>query len=140
LRPDWFFFELGGGTSLLPARAARAAGDVELTRSQLDLRVGGAVPLSESFELFFAAGGGAGSYGVRGVAEEGYVGRRTRHGSALATATLGCELYPARYFGAYATVLGTLALDAPRLRVDGQSIATAKRPELAGSIGAALRL
>ena len=140
LRPDLYFFELGGSLDLLPARASRSAGDVELTRSRLDLRVGAVVPFSDVFQLFVAAGGGAGSYAVRGIADEGFVGRRTHHVSPLATAVLGCELYPTRHLGAYASALGTLALDAPRLRVDGRSVATAEQPEIAGSIGAAFRL
>lgn len=140
LRPDFYFFELAGSVDLLPARASRAAGDVELTRSRFELRAGGIVPLSDAFQLFVAAGGGAGSYSVRGIAAEGYVGRRARHVSALAVAALGCEFYPTQHLGAYASAFGTLALDAPRLRVDGRSVATAKQPELAGSIGAALRL
>jgi hypothetical protein len=140
LRPDFYFFELGGSLNLLAARLSRAVGDVELGRSLLDLRVGGVLQPSEGLELFAAAGGGVGSYRVVGRAEEGYVGRRARHASALASAVLGCELFPTRHVGAYASILGTFALDAPRVRVDGRSVATAKRPELAGSIGLTARL
>lgn len=140
LRPRWYFLELGGSVNFLPARASRAAGEVELTRSALDLRAGGVIQLSEALELSLSVGGGAGSYAVRGIAAEGYVGRSTRHFSALASSALACELYPTRHLGAYASVHGTFAFDAPRVRVDGRTVATAKQPELAGSIGVALRL
>jgi hypothetical protein len=140
LSPDVYFLELGGSLNLFAAELSRAAGDVRITRSLLDLRAGGIVRVSDAFDAFAAAGGGIGSYGVVGRAEEGFVGRRARHVSALVSAMLGCEIFPTRHVGAYASVLGTLALDAPRVRVDGRSVATAKTPEFAASIGAALRL
>ncbi len=140
LRPGPYFFELGGSLNLLSASLSRAAGEVAVSRALLDLRAGGIVRVSETFDVFAAAGGGVGSYGVAGRAEDGFVGRRARHPSALLSALLGCELFPTRHVGAYASLLGTFALDAPRVRVDGRSVATAKAPELAASIGAALRL
>jgi hypothetical protein len=139
--PDtYYFFELGGSMNLLAAGLSRAAGDVEVDRSLLDLRVGGLLRLSPVFDVFASAGGGVGSYGVVGRPGEGFVGRRARHLSALVSGSFGCELFPTRRFGAYASLLGTFALDAPRVRVDGRSVATAKAPELAASLGVALRL
>jgi hypothetical protein len=139
-RPDFWFLELGAGTSLLPAKLARAAGDVEVERTMLDLRGGMTFRPSQPFELFLSAGGGVASYGVSGRANAGFVGRSARHVSPLVTALFGCALWPSQNLGAYASALSAFPLDAPRVRVDAKDVATAKQPELAASIGLAARL
>jgi hypothetical protein len=139
-RPDFLYLELGGGTTLLPAKLSRAAGDVEVQRSMLDLRAGMAFRPSQLFELFLSAGGGVASYGVSGRAEAGYIGRSERHVSPLVSAVFGCELWPSPNLGAYASALSAFPFDAPRVRVDAADVATARQPELAASIGVAARL
>jgi hypothetical protein len=140
LHPDLWFLELGAGTTLLPAKLSRAAGDVDVERSMLDLRAGMTFRPSLVFEVSWSAGGGVASYGVSGRANAGYVGRSERHVSPLFTAVFGCALWPSQNLGAYASALSAFPLDAPRVRVAAEDVATAKQPELGGSIGLAARL
>jgi hypothetical protein len=139
-RPDFLFLELGGGTTLLPAKLSHVAGDVEVERSMLDLRGGVAIRPSQGVELFVSAGGGIASYGVSGRAKEGYVGRSERHVTPLVSTVFGGELWPSQSLGAYASGHAAFPMDAPRVRVDAEDVATAKQPEFAGSIGLAVRL
>jgi hypothetical protein len=122
----------------LPVRAE--AGEVEVMRFALHLDARLTASLLERLDAHLALGGGVVHHRVRGIAAPGYSGQNARHTSPSLLFELGAHYWFAPRLGAYLSACGTLATDAPVVRVDRRPIATLGRPEIALSSGMVLGL
>lgn len=129
----------------LSASRARVRGDnddqrAELTRfaALVDGRL--RVALHDSWEAFAALGVGALHLRASGIPRPGYVAEGASHTSLVAAGELGVAHWFSSRLAMYLSSRGSLAFDAPVIRVDRRAIATLDRPQLGCSTGILIAL
>jgi hypothetical protein len=134
--PRWGFAAIAFDTSFGRLELDAAEGDAKVHRRALTFQLGGRVQATRGWELFARAGVGYAAFDVRGRGEQGYRGLHLTHESFTLQANAGVTWWLTRGFGAYASLGGALALDAPSVRIAGQRAATLDQPSLFMSLGA----
>jgi hypothetical protein len=136
--------EISGGARFEVMRAKvpvrPEAGEVQVTRFGVLVDARTRFQLAERLEAYAALGGGIVHHRVEGIAAPGYSGQSSGHTSPALLAELGVLHWFARRLGAYVNARGTIATDAPVVRVDRREVATLARPEIALSSGVTLSL
>lgn len=136
--------EASGGVRFEVTRAKvpvrEEAGEVQVLRFGILIDARTQVRLFERTQAYGALGGGLVHHRVEGVAAPGYSGRDAGHTTPSFLGELGVSYSFAPRLGAYTSVRGTIATDAPVVRVDRRAVATLERPEIALSTGVVLDL
>ena len=135
---NWCFIAAEGETSLSSMHLERAAGTAQVTRQALFLQVGGRLRLRGVWEVSARSGLGYLHYTTSGAARPGYLDRDLQHRSTAVSVAFGGAYYFVRAFGVYLDLSGVAALDAARIRVNGENAVTLDRPSVSVGAGAVL--
>lgn len=136
--PRWGFVAVGAGTSLFSSEFERAAGHAQIARRALFLQLGARLRVQRAWELNARGGVSYLHYSANGSAQPGYLDRELAHRTAAVSLSVGGVYYFVRSFGVYLDLGALIALDAARVRVDNQSVATLDRPSISLGAGALL--
>lgn len=133
--PRWGFVSLAFDTSFSRLELDATEGNTKVQRRALVLQAGGRVRTHE-WEAFARAGLGYAAFDVSGQGEAGYRGLHLTHETFMLQANAGAITWLTSSFGLYGSVGAALALDAPRVLIAGQQVATLEHPSIFVSLGA----
>ena len=133
--PRWGFVAAGFESTLYRSKISADAGHAELSRQVVFLELGARFQWASVWEVTTRAGAGYAHYAVAGTPTPGYLGLELDHESMLASLGVGGAYYFGHTLGAYLNFGGSVALDAPNVRIADQAEATLDRPSFAVSSG-----
>jgi len=136
--PNWGFVAADGETSLSKMQLVHATGTAQITRQALFLQLGARLRLRDVWEVTVRSGFGYLHYTASGVARQGYLDRDLQHRSTAVSVALGGTYYVDRAFGVYLDLSAVAALDAARIRLNGENVVTLDRPSVSVGAGAVL--
>jgi hypothetical protein len=133
--PRWGFVAVNVDSTLYRAEVRAAAGRADISHRALSLELGARFRLARVWEITTRVGAGYASYAVSGKAEPGFVGVDVDHASAIASLAFGGAYYVGRALAVYLNLTGTVALDAPNVRIANSDAAKLDQPSFGASSG-----
>jgi len=135
LGKHWYFAGASLRSSISPTAIRSPAGRAEIQRLSALGQLRGKLDVGDNSAVALQLGGGLIYYSVDGEAEQGFEGRSTSHHSPVFNAEFLAAQWFFEQFGAYLSIDGSFASDAPSIRLGEEAVAKLQQPSISGSIG-----